>query len=177
MKTLLLHHRWKDKLSNKPCLHYCLKLPERKWCCINFVSIDLHQGRILAHWLGYVYFIKVIFRGCNLTDVWFLGHANFSWLFETTSILHATASISKKCRILTWRKIQAFNWSKHKFGEIPISQGGHVAADRKRCHQWCLTLTPNNTETIERMTCHCFLRPIRRDLKSTSLTQLSQGLD
>ena len=38
----------------------------------------------------------------------------------------------------------------------------------KRSHQWCLTLTPSNTETIERMTCHCFLRPIRSDLTSSS---------
>ena len=45
---------------------------------------------------------------------------------------------------------------------------GHVAAARKRSHQWCLTLTPSNTETIERMTCHCFLRPIRSDLTSSS---------
>ena len=35
--------------------------------------------------------------------------------------------------------------------------GGHLAAARKRSHQWCLTLTPNNTETVERMTCHCFI--------------------
>ena len=47
---------------------------------------------------------------------------------------------------------------------------GHVAAAQKKSHQWCLTLTPNNTETIERMTCHCFLRPIRRDLPSCSYT-------
>ena len=48
---------------------------------------------------------------------------------------------------------------------------GHVAASRiKRSHQWCLTLTPNNIETIERMTGHCFLRPIRRDLTSSSYT-------
>ena len=40
----------------------------------------------------------------------------------------------------------------------------------KRGHKWCLTLTPNNTQTIERMTCHCFLRPIRRDLTSSSYT-------
>ena len=46
--------------------------------------------------------------------------------------------------------------------------GGHLAAARKRSHQWCLTLTPNNTETVERMTCHCFLRPIRRHLTSSS---------
>ena len=47
---------------------------------------------------------------------------------------------------------------------------GHTTAARKRSHQWCLTLTPNNTKTIERMTCHCFLRPIRRDLTSRSYT-------
>ena len=47
---------------------------------------------------------------------------------------------------------------------------GHVAAARKRSHQWYLTLTPNNTKTIERLTCHCFLRPIRRDLTSSSYT-------
>ena len=47
---------------------------------------------------------------------------------------------------------------------------GHVAAARKRSHQRCLTMTPNNTETIERMTCHCFLRPIKRDLTSSSYT-------
>ena len=48
--------------------------------------------------------------------------------------------------------------------------GDSVAAARKRGHQWYLTLTPNNTKTIERMTCHCFLRPIRRDLTSSSYT-------
>ena len=50
---------------------------------------------------------------------------------------------------------------------------GHVAAAHKRNKsQWCLTLTPNNIETIERMTCHCFLRPIWRDLTSRAPTQL-----
>ena len=29
---------------------------------------------------------------------------------------------------------------------------GYVAASRKRSHQWCLILTPDNTKTIERMT-------------------------
>ena len=46
---------------------------------------------------------------------------------------------------------------------------GHVAAARKRSHQWCLTLTPKNTETIE-MQFYCFLRPIRRDRTSSSYT-------
>ena len=49
-------------------------------------------------------------------------------------------------------------------------QWGHVAAALKRSYQWCLNLTPNNTETIERITCHCFLRPITRDLTSSSCT-------
>ena len=48
--------------------------------------------------------------------------------------------------------------------------GGHVAAARKRSHQWCLTLTPDSTETIGRMTCHCFLVPVGRDLTSSSYT-------
>ena len=33
----------------------------------------------------------------------------------------------------------------------------HVAAARKRSHQWCVSLTPKNTKTSGRMTCHCFL--------------------
>ena len=36
----------------------------------------------------------------------------------------------------------------------------HVAAARKRSHQWCISLAPNNTKTDGRMTCLCFLRPI-----------------
>ena len=32
----------------------------------------------------------------------------------------------------------------------------------------CVSLTPNNTKTIERMTCHCFLWPIRRNHTSSS---------
>ena len=31
-----------------------------------------------------------------------------------------------------------------------------------------VALTPNNTKTMGRMTCHCFQRPIRRDLTSSS---------
>ena len=46
---------------------------------------------------------------------------------------------------------------------------GHVTAARKRSHRWCVFLTPNNAKTIERMTCHCFLRPIRRDLPSSKV--------
>ena len=47
---------------------------------------------------------------------------------------------------------------------------GHVAAARKKSHQWRVSLTPNNTKTIGRMTCYCFLRPIRRDLTNSSYT-------
>ena len=36
----------------------------------------------------------------------------------------------------------------------------HVAAAQKRSHQWCISLTPNNTKTVGRMTCLCFLWPI-----------------
>jgi len=36
--------------------------------------------------------------------------------------------------------------------------------------QWCVSLTPNNNKTIERMTCHCFLRPIGTDLTNSSYT-------
>ena len=50
-----------------------------------------------------------------------------------------------------------------------------VAAPGKRSQQWCLTLTPNNTKTIERMTCPCFLRPVRGDLPSSSYTTLPKG--
>ena len=50
----------------------------------------------------------------------------------------------------------------------------HVAAAWKRSHQWCVSLTPNNTKTIGRMTCHCFLLPIRRDLTSSSLIWATQ---
>ena len=41
---------------------------------------------------------------------------------------------------------------KCSYGKI----SGDVAADPKRSHQWCATLTPNNTKTMGRMTCHCF---------------------
>ena len=37
-----------------------------------------------------------------------------------------------------------------------------------------VSLIPNNTITIERMTCHCFLQPIRRDLKSSSHITLNR---
>ena len=42
--------------------------------------------------------------------------------------------------------------------------------------QWCVSLTPNNTKTIGRMTCHCFLRPIRGDLTNSSYTTALLGM-
>ena len=42
--------------------------------------------------------------------------------------------------------------------------------------QWCVSLTPNNTKTIERMTCHCFLGPIRRDFTNSSYTTALLGM-
>ena len=55
---------------------------------------------------------------------------------------------------------------------IPVKKKNvcHVAAAWKRSHQWCVSLTPNNTKTNGRMTCHCFVRPIRRDLTSSYYT-------
>ena len=53
-----------------------------------------------------------------------------------------------------------------------INREGHAAAARKRSRRWCVSLTPNNTKTIGRMTCHCFLQPIRRDHTSSSYTTL-----
>ena len=47
---------------------------------------------------------------------------------------------------------------------VSLHNCGRVAAAWKRSHQWCVFLTPNNTKTMGRMTCHCFQRPIRRDL-------------
>ena len=53
-----------------------------------------------------------------------------------------------------------------------INREGHVAAARKRRHRWWVSLAPNNTKTIGRMTCHCFLQPIRTDHTSSSHTTL-----
>ena len=68
------------------------------------------------------------------------------------------------------RSFQIFPYESARPSGSPGLFQGHVAAARKRSHQWYLTLTPNNTETIERMTCHCFLRSVRRELTSSSYT-------
>ena len=64
--------------------------------------------------------------------------------------------------VLAFSDKQCWRW---EVGGVLID---HVAAARKRSHQWCVSLTPSNTKTIGRMTCHCFLRPISRDLPSSS---------
>ena len=45
---------------------------------------------------------------------------------------------------------------------------GHVAATRKS-HRCCLTLTSNNTKTIERMTCHCFCYQLGETLQAATI--------
>ena len=51
-----------------------------------------------------------------------------------------------------------------------LTSSSYTTAAWKRSHQWCVSLTPNNTNTMGRMTCHCFQRPIRRHLTSSSYT-------
>ena len=58
-------------------------------------------------------------------------------------------------------------------GGIYITQLGSCSSCSQEKSQWCLTLTPNSTETIKRMTCHCFLWPVRRDLTSCSYSTVS----
>ena len=37
--------------------------------------------------------------------------------------------------------------------------------------QWCVSLTPNNTKTIERMTCHCFCDQLGENLRTAPTLQ------
>ena len=79
----------------------------------------------------------------------------------------------RKCELMMFAFVQEESFTLqialfHTFG----TTGVYVAAVRKRSHQFYVPLTPNNTKTIGRMTCHCFLRPIRRDLMSSSYTTL-----
>ena len=89
---------------------------------------------------------------------------------ELSLILSIFVNLSTRRTRGGLRPFQIFPYeSARPSGSSELFQG-HVAAARKRSHQWCLTLTPNNNETIERMTFRCFLRPIRRDLTSSSYT-------
>ena len=65
----------------------------------------------------------------------------------------------------------------HKTNQKKGKTWGHVAAARKRSHQWRVSLTPNNTKIIGRIKCHCFLRPIRRDLPNSSNTTQNVTLE
>ena len=49
---------------------------------------------------------------------------------------------------------------------------GSCSSYSGRSHQWCVSLTPKNTKTSGRMTCHCFLQHARkgRELPSSSYT-------
>ena len=47
--------------------------------------------------------------------------------------------------------------------------GSHVAAAQNRSHQWCLTRPQTILKQLKKWR-HCFLRPIRRDLTSSSST-------
>ena len=55
-----------------------------------------------------------------------------------------------------------FLYALARFGFV----GGHVAAVRKRSRKWCLTLTPQNTKTIERMTQHGSCDPLGETVRA-----------
>ena len=61
--------------------------------------------------------------------------------------------------------------SRNLGNEHALKTRGHVTAVWKRSHQWGVSLTPDNIKTIGRMTCHCFLRPIKRDLPRSYTSQ------
>ena len=65
----------------------------------------------------------------------------------------------------------------HSLGnELALKTRGHVRAVRKRSHQWGVSLTPNSTKTIGRMTCHCFLRPLGQTFRAAP-TLVKTGLE
>ena len=59
-------------------------------------------------------------------------------------------------------------WVTCPYNKVITKMFGSCSSYSGRSHQWCVSLTPNNTKAIERMTCHCFLWPISRDLTSSS---------
>ena len=87
------------------------------------------------------------------------SHLHVTLLFSRSSCLHFVHGFSNSFLVLAvkdWCFAKASAWS-------------NIAAARKRGRQWSVSLAPNNSTTIERMTCHCFLRPIRSDLYSEQL--------
>ena len=112
------------------------------------------------------------------------------WTGPQYSFHHYSVRYQKRKKI--WKESQwLFIWVKFKVQILTHSNNNFtflckkrfygktlskdVAAPWMRSHQWCLTLTPNNTKTIKRMTCHCFLRPVRGGLLSSSYTTLPKG--
>ena len=67
-----------------------------------------------------------------------------------------TTRLTDPCLSRSRSRVRALTWPAYGL------RRSHVAAARKRSHQWWVSLAPSNTKTIGRMTCHCFLRPIRR---------------
>ena len=83
------------------------------------------------------------------------------YLFVFVNCTCKLCKFTKSCRILLAQSEQACSGDGAR---------RDVAASRKRSHEWCVSMTLNNTKTIGRMTCHCFLLPIRRDLTSSFYT-------
>ena len=108
--------------------------------------------------------------------VWYTNMAAISLFWNTNTTVMSNRCVNLSSLVGVCLDVIALSVSRQPIGLLceecrlalaPVL-GGHLAAARKRSHQWCLTLTPNNTETVERMTCHCFLRPSRRHLTSSS---------
>ena len=89
-------------------------------------------------------------------------HSWASWKYSHSTNVAASHDGTLKLKVLTsgWHALfkNAFTYLSSLLG------------------QWCFSLTPNNTKTIERMTCHCFLRPIRRDLTNSFYITLLLGM-
>ena len=88
-----------------------------------------------------------------------LSHLHVTLLFSRSSFLRFVHVFSNSFLVLAVK-----DW-----GFAKASARSHIAAARKRGRQWSVSLTPNNSTTIERMTCDGFLRPIRSDLYSEQL--------
>ena len=115
-------------------------------------------------------------QGCYQWTVWDGQNASWKWwrcgskrsgfshlhvtlFFSRSSCLRFVHGFSNSFLVLTVR-----DW-----GFAKASAWSHIAAARRRGRQWSVSLTPNNSATIERMTYHCFLRPIRSHLSSEQL--------
>ena len=90
---------------------------------------------------------------------------------ETHSLLHVCVSAYEQrieAVLFNYRGLYRYR-SRRKQNVnslVPVPRG----SQGKRSLQWCATLTPRNTKTMGRMTCHCFQWPIRRDLRISCYT-------